>query len=201
MNKIWLRGIVKDVKFAYKKFDESFYCVELEVERFSGTNDSVNCIVPELFISLFNIGEEIGIEGEVRTKNEFVNGKSRLSVYVFVEKAGELDGSTVNYSEIEGIICRKPTLRETPKGRVISDFMIAVNRQNARRTDYIPFIAWGRTAERLSLLELGTKVKVNSRIQSREYTKVYENGSIEARRVIEMSTVSFCEVDENGCEN
>lgn len=201
MNKIWLKGIVREVKFAYKKYGESFYYSELEVERFSGVTDKIGCIVSELYISLFKKGEPIGIEGEVRTKNELVEGKNRLVVYVFVEKAGEIDESSVNYSEIEGFICRKPALRETPKGRVISDFMIAVNRDKTRKTYYIPCIAWGRTAERISMLELGTKIRVNSRLQSREYVKEYEHGIFETRKVIELSVISFSEVEEDECKN
>lgn len=197
MNKVWIKGTVKKVEFAYRKYDESFYLSEVYVERYSGVNDSINCIVPELFINLFKEGEIIGIEGEIRTKNELVNGKNRLVVYVFVEKAGEITESSINYVDIEGYICRKPCLRDTPKGRTISDFMIAVNRSKTRKTDYIPCVAWGRTAERISLLDLGTKIRINSRIQSREYTKEVENGVFEKRKVIELSTVSFCEVDED----
>jgi len=48
--------------------------------------------------------------------------------------------------------------------------MIAVNRMYGK-SDYIPCIAWSRNAKYARLLDVGTKIRVSGRIQSREYRK------------------------------
>ena len=76
--------------------------------------------------------------------------------------------------------------RETPFGREISDLLIAVNRSYGK-SDYIPCIAWGRNARHASRFEVGTRVKVWGRIQSREYTKKFDEAECEKRVAYETS--------------
>lgn len=65
---------------------------------------------------------------------------------------------------------QKPIYRKTPFGREISDILLAVNRAY-NKSDYIPCIAWGRTARFCENLEVGTELRVTGRVQSREYEK------------------------------
>ena len=88
-----------------------------------------------------------------------------------------------------GYICKKPIYRQTPFGREIADVLLAVNRAY-NKSDYIPTIAWGRTARFCQNLEVGTKVKIVGRVQSRMYEKKHEDGCaadcyIEGFRLIE----------------
>ena len=71
---------------------------------------------------------------------------------------------------LDGYICREPVYRTTPLGREITDLLIAINRPYGK-SDYIPCIAWGRTAQWASRLEVGNRVQLYGRIQSREYKK------------------------------
>ena len=48
-------------------------------------------------------------------------------------------------------------------------------------TDYIPCVVWGRCARFCSHLNIGAKLSVTGRMQSREYTKLTDHG--EERRV------------------
>ena len=55
-------------------------------------------------------------------------------------------------------------------GREIADLLLAVNRPYGK-SDYIPCIAWGRNARYASGFEVGTRVQIWGRVQSKEYTK------------------------------
>ena len=87
---------------------------------------------------------------------------------------------------LDGYICKPPVYRETPFGREISDLLIAVNRSYGK-SDYIPCICWGRNARFANGLEVGTKLKAQGRIQSREYVKRLSETESETRTAFEVS--------------
>ena len=78
--------------------------------------------------------------------------------------------------------------------------MLAVNRAY-NKSDYIPCIAWGRNARFSQNLEIGTKVKVVGRVQSREYEKKHEDGTVETKIAYEVSIGSLEIVEEDDAEN
>ena len=95
-----------------------------------------------------------------------------------------------------GYICKKPIYRQTPFGREIADVLLAVNRAY-NKSDYIPTIAWGRNARFCQNLEVGTEVKIVGRIQSRNYEKKYEDGTVVKKVAYEVSVGSLEVVKEN----
>ena len=74
----------------------------------------------------------------------------------------------------------------TPFGREITDMLIAVNRAY-NKSDYIPCIVWGRNARYASGFEVGDKITVIGRVQSREYEKVQDDGEKTQRTAYEVS--------------
>lgn len=94
-----------------------------------------------------------------------------------------------------GYICKKPIYRQTPFGREISDILLAVNRAY-NKSDYIPAIAWGRNARFCQNIEVGTKVKITGRVQSRNYEKKFEDGTTQTRTAYEVSISSLEIVNE-----
>ena len=62
-------------------------------------------------------------------------------------------------------------------------------------TDYTPCISWGRNARFASSFEVGTRVRVWGRVQSREYTKKLSETECEKRIAYEVS-ISKLECDE-----
>ena len=96
----------------------------------------------------------------------------------------------INHIEINAFICKEPKFRTTPLGRDIADVLFAVNRQYGK-SDYIPTIFWGRNAEYISHQEVGTRVNVIGRIQSRNYTKSLDNGEVINRTAYEVSVSRF----------
>ena len=91
---------------------------------------------------------------------------------------------------LTGYICKKPIYRQTPFGREIADLLLAVNRAY-NKSDYIPAIAWGRTARFCQNIDVGTEVKVTGRVQSRTYEKKFEDGTSETRVAYEVSVASL----------
>ena len=78
--------------------------------------------------------------------------------------------------------------------------MLAVNRAY-NKSDYIPSIAWGRNARFCQNLPTGTAVKIVGRVQSRNYEKKHEDGTIENRVAYEVSIASLQVINENDSEN
>ena len=103
-----------------------------------------------------------------------------------IEIFDELDGGDTNMIILNGYLCKKPTYRKTPYGREISDLFIAVYRHTGK-SDYIPCVAWGRNAKFASEIPVGSHVRFDGRIQSRNYLKRYPDGSEEERTAYEVS--------------
>ena len=76
------------------------------------------------------------------------------------------DYTKTNQIFLDGYICKTPIYRKTPLGREIADILLAVNRPYGK-SDYIPCIAWGRNARYASNFQVGTRVCIWGRVQSR----------------------------------
>ena len=88
--------------------------------------------------------------------------------------------------DLDGYVCKEPVYRKTPLGREIADLLIAVNRAYGK-SDYIPCITWGRNARFASTLEVGQRVQLQGRIQSREYVKKISEDNSERHTAYELS--------------
>lgn len=170
-NKGILRGTLKDgLTFDYEREGEVFYKGTLLVSRLSKALDEIPLIVPEKIIGKFYDYDEVTLEGSFRSRNRLVAGKSTLQLYFFVDKVTDEVPENTNYLYLEGYICREPIYRLTPFNKEICDLLVAVNR-NTKRSDYLPCLTWGRNSSWARDLELGDKVTIEGRIQSRKFTK------------------------------
>ena len=156
------------------------------------------------------VGTKITVEGQFRSYNSYGEGKNKLVLTVFAKNIEMLEDQE---SEIEakkdfvsnevtliGYICKKPIYRQTPFGREIADILLAVNRAYSK-SDYIPCIAWGRTARFCENMEVGTEVKVVGRVQSRQYEKKHEDGSVENKVAYEVSVSSLEVINQEDDSN
>lgn len=186
--------VLKEPVFNHKTYGEAFYMVVLGIFRRSGYEDRIRLIISEKILCGRSPrqGELLEISGQVRTYNREVNGRSKLEVTVFVRELEYRKEPGFDYENtvaIEGFICKEPVRRTSPLGREICDLMIAVNRMY-NKSDYIPSIAWGRNASWCENLNVGDKVAVEGRIQSREYRKYTDDGCPETRTAYEVSVVN-----------
>ena len=189
----------------------------MEIPRLSGNSDIIPITVSERLLQEETLqeGKKLLRKGKFRSYNSYENEKNRLILTVFAKDIVELEENEVEEEEeneivkketitnevvLVGYICKKPIYRQTPFGREISDLLLAVNRAY-NKSDYIPCIAWGRTARFCQNLEVGSQVKVVGRVQSRTYEKKHEDGSVETRIAYEVSVGSLEVIEEKNDEN
>ena len=191
MNKIRLDGkVTTEPEFSHECKGEKFYKLFLESGRKSEVVDTLPCLVPEVFLKDVEVGEFVGINGEIRTRNNHSEGKSKLEIYVFVLGVDNYEGQDSNSVWLEGYVCKDPLYRETPLGREIADLTIASNRPYGK-SDYIPCIVWGRNALIASDIPVGAKVIIYGRLQSREYVKMLDDETREIKVAYELSASSL----------
>ena len=196
MNKIVLAGLVTEEPiFSHEVHGEKFYRFRLLSSRQSGNCDILMCTVPEIIKNGINEGNMVKVLGEIRTRNVHEDDKNHLEVTVFVKEVLPYEEDENNV-ELYGFICKEPTYRVTPFGRQITDLMVASNREYFK-SDYIPCIAWGRNAIRASEFNVGTRVKVLGRLQSREYKKKIDDETYEVRTAYELSAYMIDVVEES----
>lgn len=196
MNKIVLAGtVVDEPTFSHEVYGEKFYQFCLSSSRESGTCDVLPCIISEILKKDIEAGTEIKVLGEIRTRNVYENNQSHLEITVFVKNIFPYE-EYENYVEMDGFICKEPVYRKTPLGRQVADLLIASNRSYGK-SDYIHTIAWGRNAIKTSEFEVGTRVKVLGRLQSREYKKKIEDATYEVRTAYELSSYMIDVVEES----
>jgi single-stranded DNA-binding protein len=187
-NKVTVAGeIVSEYAYSHEAAGEKFYTTVIKSVRLSGTSDLIPVTISERLISptMNDIGVFVEINGEFRSYNDKENRKLKLSVFAYDISFLE-DVRNVNDIELIGYICKEPLYRTTPLGREITDVMLAVNRSYGK-SDYIPCVMWGRNARFVENLAVGTKLKVNGRIQSREYQKKVGEETVVSRIAYEVS--------------
>ncbi len=180
-NNVELCGILAGAPFfSHGSRGERFYQFPLETVRLSGAADRVNVVVrEELLQSLEALPmDKIRVTGEVRSFNNRSGEGSKLVITVFARSLSLSDQADCNHVTLTGTLCKKPTLRATPMGREICDMMLAVNRRYGR-SDYLPCIAWGLRARECAGWNVGTRVTLEGRLQSRNYIKTVDGVPVE----------------------
>ena len=137
--------VVSDFVYSHEVFGESFYMVELSVNRLSDSNDIIPVMVSErlLDVSASYIGKLAHVQGHFRAYNRHEESRNRLVLSVFAREIRleeEPDESIKpNFIFLDGYVCKQPIYRKTPLGREIADVLLAVNRPYGK-SDYIPCI-------------------------------------------------------------
>ena len=206
--------VTSEKQFSHEIYGERFYTFDLSIPRLSGNADIIPVTVSERLINddMMKLETKLLIKGQFRSYNSYENEKNRLILTVFAKDIEELEDkqeaevdeegnplpvndfvkkdTITNEVVLIGYICKKPIYRQTPFGREIADLLLAVNRAY-NKSDYIPSIAWGRNARFCQNLEVSTEVKVVGRIQSRNYEKKYEDGTVVKKVAYEVSIGSL----------
>lgn len=134
------------------------YMAKLETVRPSGVPDEVTVVFAEDVpyracngiefdvMQEFVEGSRLLLTGKVQTLKDFQSG--RLLVYILAdfvavsEKAVEQDEAAVR-----GVIANKPTYRETPRGKRITDITVKVRNELTGGNCYLPCICWQEQAD------------------------------------------------------
>ena len=192
-NQVSIAGeVVSEFVYSHDVFGEGFYVLEISVSRLSESNDIIPVMVSERLINVKNsyVGMFVQINGQFRSYNRHEENKNRLVLSVFAREITVSEEETEvvkpNYIFLDGYVCEQPVYRKTPLGREIADVLLAVNRPYGK-SDYIPCICWGRNARFADSFEVGGRVQVWGRIQSREYQKKLSETEYEKRVAYEVS--------------
>ena len=204
-NRAYASGsIEEELKYSYEAHGEQFYTTRVIVKRQSGINDFVPIIVSRTVINRdFKkrlTGRSVKVYGQLRTyKRISQDGLKHLQLFLFVTsiKCIEEENCETENNQIylEGSIRKEPVFRITPVSKKpITDILLEVHRDNGK-SDFIPCIAWGSLAYKASDLEIGSKIAVYGRLQSRNYSKIVseESGKIENKTTYEVTIMQMGE--------
>lgn len=181
--------VAEEPKFSHEMYGEGFYESVLIVPRLSESVDRIPFTVSERLLADGKIaaGNTVTLVGQLRSYNKIVDEHSKLLLTLFVRDVVENDDEqNPNVIDVIGFVCKPPVYRMTPFKREICDLLLAVNRAY-NKSDYLPCIAWGRNARYIKDAPVGSKLTVNGRIQSREYQKILDDGTVQTRVAYEVS--------------
>ena len=196
-NRIFLRGrLAAPPSLSHVNHGVEYLLLPLSVCRLSGAEDTLHVVASREQLDALptlEAGSPLTVSGEVRTFNNRSGVGSRLVVSVFAKALSQEEGEDENRLELSGTLCKPPVLRATPLGRTICDMILAANRRYGR-ADYLPCIAWGSLAYRCGSMEVGDRLALEGRLQSRIYTKEVD-GQTQERTAFEVSIMSLAEED------
>lgn len=194
--------VLSEAEFSHEVYGEGFYNFLVEVPRLSEASDKIPVTISERLLSpeSLEIGSRISITGQFRSYNNYSDTGSKLLLTLFAREIvfTDEDVKTPNEIILTGFICKPPVYRHTPFGREIADILLAVNR-SYNKSDYIPCIAWGRNARFCQGLEVGNKIRLTGRIQSREYKKRVGEDEFITKTAYEVSVIKL-ELEELAAE-
>lgn len=177
--------------FSHYVGDIACYKLKLKSQRMSGVFDEIPVVVmADVFdVDRLEVGMKICVIGNFHSYRKHFDEKSHLMLHLFarsVDILNEEESLDQNYVYLDGFVCREPVYRTTPKGRFITELLIATHRTKSS-SDYIPVICWGFHATAMSEVPVGTKLKISGRLQSREYIKILSETESETRIAYEVS--------------
>lgn len=145
----------------------------IKSKRHSGIIDTLRLDVDTNLMDLIDKAF-CNIKGTIVTKPYYSDdGKKHLAIFIqpneILYSNDSYDG---NFACVSGEIVRDVVLRQTPAGKIISDFLVKINNQSDCA---LPCIAWGSVAELVNAMDKNAFVKVFGRLQSREYQKLIDN--------------------------
>ena len=176
-NKVFVRGtIIENFEFSHNRYNQNFYKTKIKLIRISRREDVVPIIISESLIEQEAVIEEVKgrlvkLAGQLRTRMD--NGHKLI--YLYVKAIHIYDNNEDEFKEMEslnsiylnGYICQQPYFKRTRERNIpITKFMLAVNGTHGD-PEYIPCMAWGKDAILLSNSDIGTRISVYGRIQSR----------------------------------
>ena len=187
MNKIILKGIIRNIQYSHTINNIQYQKADVGVQR-----DDREDIIPLRFKSFSNRYAEnqlIELVGNIRSYSQKLdNGKNKILLYVFtyfdIPEVSEDDKELINYLDVDGRICKIEELKITSSKKQVIHFILANNiiTQNGQKINtYIPMVAWGKLAIKLSNLHVNNKIRVIGQMHSRLYNKQLDDGEIEIR--------------------
>ena len=195
-NEVRLVGTISsNVVLDHETKHGKMYKFMISVSRTSGVIDELPVIITEKMfeseIDNLEVGKLCTILGEYRS----YSFDHHVRLLVLAKQIYNYDDDKINNeAAFVGYIAKSNQTRTTPKGKKIKDIIVAVN-HSFGRTAYIPCVVWNDERYDKKATEVGSRVSVVGRIQSREYTKRYGDDTVENKIAYEVS-ISNIKLDE-----
>ena len=206
MNDIFLRGIIRDIQPSHSIKDIDYDQAHLIVKN-SNNEESVIDLVFKHFTNKHKDGDHVALLGNIRTfSKRMQDGSNRIRVYVFTYfdtlSPDEVQGTPVeasdNYFQIDGHICKLGALRKFKDGKCNIQLTIAnnISKGNSPINSYIPCIAWGRVAKKISKMSVGDSVAGFGELRSHQYVKNIDENTQEIRVAHEALLMNILTMEE-----
>ena len=189
MNTIRLKGVLRDIQDSHIINGIEFSKAHLVVPRDNGKEDVLNIRFKKYSLP-YQEDQEVSFSGNVRSYSaKLDSGKNKVELYVFTyfdqPDLDENDQEYRNFLELDGRICKLDQIRKTRNNKTNIHLILAnnliVSDGSKKLNSYIPCIAWGDLAEKLSNLHIDSQIKIKGELHSREYKKTFADGTFEFR--------------------
>ena len=197
MNFIYLKGLIKNIRYSHTIGTTNFNKADLIVKRDDGREDILIVKFKE-FCTDIKEDKEVELTGNIRSFSKLINGKNKVEIYVFSyfdQVELEYDSSIQNFVKLFGRVCKKDTLRTTSSGKHYIHFIVANNllvEGDQKLNSYIPCVAWGVTGKELDAnFNVGDTIYLEGQLHSREYKKHLDNGEFEIRIAHEVLSIDI----------
>ena len=199
MNTIRLKGVLRNIQDSHTINNIEFSKAHLIVPRENGKEDVLNVRFKKYAIP-YQEDQEVSLSGNIRSYSaKLDSGKNKVELYVFTyfdqPELDENDQEYTNFLELDGRICKIDTIRKTRNNKTNIHLILAnnliVSDGSKKLNSYIPCIAWGEIAEKLSQLNVNAQIKITGQLHSREYKKPLMDGSFEFRVAHEVEITSL----------
>lgn len=176
MNFVYLKGIIKNIRYSHTIDDTIFNRADLIVKKPDGRENILIIKFKQFSVDLKE-NTEVELVGNIRSYSQTIDGKHKVEIYVFTYfDTVEVEmGDITNAIKLKGKVCKKDDMRTTSRGKHYIHFIIANNLEienHQRLNSYIPCVAWGKLAKQIeSTINVGDDIFVDGQLQSREYKK------------------------------
>lgn len=194
-----LTGEVLNIEHShYNAQNRPWHKVTLRVNRKTeGKYDDLPVLVPGWMITEKKVecGNTIKVEGEVRSYTNHDGGWQKRQIMLYTRSLEVMpnDSEHQNCIKLEGNIYRVLEKRITPgTNRRLIIFSLNVKRDiEPYWHDGIYCIAWGIGADMIEAFGVGKNVKIEGRMNSRNFNKKHPNGTITPELTYEISVVTI----------
>lgn len=185
-NKIVIVGEILETRKVKKGTD-----LIVSVLRLSRQEDKVHAFLTDQMMKELGVKEDElpgtrwvieGYIASIPVKSK--DGKKRMLYLIRAEKATRTDLPYVNNGEFEGTVLTDPEQRTTPNGYRVTSAVIGIDREDGLQ-DRIPVAGFGYNSDKLVKFKAGDAISASGQFTSRDYKKVFENGSETLRTAYE----------------
>ena len=192
MNKINLRGFLRDIEYSHNIGDIEYEKANLICPNTSGRDDDIISLKYKKYSNKYKEGDFIELEGNLRSYSTSNNGKNTVQIYVFTY-FDLPDVISSNNTEIDGRICKIDKLKQTHYNKQYLHFTLANNifTSDKKINNYIPCVCYGEVAQELSKYTVNTKLNIKGEFHSHCYKKYTSDTEFEYRIAHELLVKTY----------